>query len=83
MARYESITYSRQDAFDVERDMRCDPPFEMVDEDATAEKMAYYLSGKGAALIGEFSISKKGREQIIRKASEVLEILCSGKEQQC
>lgn len=82
MARYESITYSRQDAFDVERDMRCDKPFEMMDEDATAEKMAYYLCGKGAALIGEFSISKKGRDQIIRKASEVLEMLCSGKEQQ-
>lgn len=77
MASYESITYSRQEAFEVERDLRS-TPFDM-DIGESAAKMAYHLCGN-AALIGEFVISKTGKEELIREGKAVLEMLCSGKE---
>ena len=77
MASYESITYSRQEAFEVERDLRS-TPFDM-DVGESAAKMAYHLCGN-AALIGEFVISKTGKEELIREGKAVLEMLCSGKE---
>ena len=64
MASYESITYSRQEAFEVERDLRS-TPFDM-DVGESAAKMAYHLCGN-AALIGEFVISKTGKEELIRE----------------
>lgn len=77
MAHYESITYTRQEAFEVENDLRC-MPFEMEIGESAA-KMAYHLCGN-AALIGEFVISQTGKEELIREAKSVLEMLCSGKE---
>ena len=77
MASYESITYSRQEAFDVERDLRC-LPFELEIGESAA-KMAYHLCGS-AALIGEFVISQTGKEELLREGKAVLEMLCSGKE---
>jgi hypothetical protein len=59
MAHYESITYTRQEAFGVEDDLRC-MPFEMEIGESAA-KMAYHLCGN-TALIGEFVISQTGKE---------------------
>lgn len=77
MAHYESITYTRQEAFDVEDDLRC-MPFEMEIGESAA-KIAYHLCGN-TALIGEFVISQTGKEELIREAKAVLEMLCGGKE---
>ena len=64
MADYESIIYSRQDAFEVEEDLRSDR-FDL-EKGESATKIAYHLCGK-SALIGEFVISEEGREEILRK----------------
>ena len=79
MAIYESITYSRQQQFSVEKDLQCNR-FELEQGDSAA-KMAYHLC-KDAALIGEFIISQNGKEEILKKGQSVLELLCSGKENQ-
>ena len=66
MAIYESITYSRQQLFSVEKDLQCNR-FELEQGDSAA-KMAYHLC-KDAALIGEFIISQNGKEEILKKVS--------------
>lgn len=76
MAFYESITYSRQDAFDIEPELRSDC-FEL-EQGESAAKIAYHLCGK-AALIGEFVISEEGREELLQEARRVFRLLCQGK----
>lgn len=76
MAVYESITYSREDAFDVEDDL-CSGIFEL-EKGESATKIAYHLCGK-AALIGEFVISEEGREEILREACRIFKMMCEGK----
>ena len=78
MARYESITYSRQEDFCIENDLRC-RPFDM-EIGESAVKMAYHLCGD-AALIGEYVISEEGRLEILREGQYILTLLCSGKKE--
>lgn len=76
MAHYESITYSRQDAFDVEPELRSGK-FEMAIGESPI-KIAYLLCGN-SALIGEFVISEEGRSDIQKEASRLFRLMCEGK----
>lgn len=76
MATYESITYSRQDAFDVEQELRSEK-FEL-EKGESAAKVSYYLCGN-SALIGEFVISEEGKADILREACRLFELKCKGK----
>lgn len=76
MATYESITYSRQDAFDVEQELRSEK-FEL-EKGESAAKVAYHLCGN-AALIGEFVISEEGKADILQEARHLFEQMCKGK----
>lgn len=76
MAQYESITYSRQDNFNVEDELRSEN-FELeIGESAT--KAAYLLCGK-AALIGEFVISDEGTKEILENARRIFWTMCAGR----
>ena len=78
MADYESITYSRQDAFDVEEDLKSDRfDFETGD---SAIKIAYQLCGK-SALIGEFVISEEDKTEILREARRIFRTMCESKKE--
>jgi len=76
MAVYEGITYSRQDVFDIEEDIRSER-FEF-EEGESATKIAYLLCDN-AALIGEFVISDDDRNEILREARRVFIDVCAGK----
>ena len=76
MAVYEGITYSRQDKYDVEKDLRCER-IDLEDSDSST-KTAYMLCSK-SALIGEFIVSDEAKNDIIRDASRSFEQLCSEK----
>ena len=76
MADYESIIYSRQDAFEVEEDLRSDR-FDL-EKGESATKIAYHLCGK-SALIGEFVISEEGKTEILREARRIFRMMCEGK----
>ena len=76
MAVYESITYSRQDTFDVEQELRSEK-FEL-EKGESAAKVAYHLCGN-SALIGEFVISDEGKADILREACHLFELVCKGK----
>ena len=76
MAQYESITYTRQESFQVEPDLLC-RPFEMQVGESAA-KIVYHLCND-AALVGEFVISETGRNEIICEAQHALELLCKNK----
>lgn len=76
MADYESIIFSRQDAFGVEEDLRSDR-FDL-EKGESATKIAYHLCGK-SALIGEFVISEEGKEEILREARRIFRMMCEGK----
>lgn len=76
MADYESIIYSRQDAFNVEKDLISDR-FDL-EKGESATKIAYHLCGK-SALIGEFVISDEGKAEILREARRIFRMMCEGK----
>lgn len=76
MADYESITYSRQDAFNVEEGLWSDR-FEL-EKGESATKIAYHLCGK-SALIGEFVISEEDRAEILREGRYIFRMMCEGK----
>lgn len=79
MAIYESLTYTRQEAFDVEPDLRCEGLFQMNDNgDDHAVMMAYQLY-KNAPLIGEFAISPAGRNEMLKEGRKAFRKLCEGK----
>lgn len=78
MADYESITYSRQDAFDVEKNLRSGK-FDMEVGDS-ATKMAYLLCAN-SALIGEFIISEEDRTEILREAHRIFRTMCERKKE--
>ena len=68
MSYHEGLTYSRQDAFQVEDDLRCQC-VDIEDTD-TAEKIAYRC--KNSALIGEFFVSTEGKKDVLQKAQRIL-----------
>ena len=72
MPYHEGLTYSRQDAFRVENDLRC-KRVDIEDTD-TAEKIAYRC--QNAALIGEFPVCAEGRKDVFEKAQRILLNLC-------
>lgn len=76
MANYESITYSRQNAFDVEKEL-LSGCFEL-ERGESATKIAYHLCGE-SALIGEYVISEEGRQEVIHDAQHIFYLLCGKK----
>ena len=76
MADYESITYSRQDAFGIEEDLRSGK-FDL-EKGESATKIAYHLCSK-SALIGEFVVSEEGRAEILHEAQRIFRMMCEGR----
>lgn len=76
MADHKSLICSRQDAFEVEDDLRSER-FDLEEGDS-ATKIAYCLCGK-SALIGEFVISEEGKAEILREARRIFRMKCEGK----
>ena len=77
MPYHQCLTCSRQEAFGVEEDLRCES-IDIEETDAAA-KAAYLRCGK-TSLIGEISVSAESKRDIFREAEDVLLRLCKTKE---
>lgn len=77
MARHECITYSRQERFDVEADLRCG----VLDFEATDNswKTVHLRCCNESALIGEFIFTDEVKAEIIHDACRYFEKICTGR----
>lgn len=77
MSKHEGITYSRQDQFCVEEDLRCGVLD--IDISDTSVKAVHLHCSRASALIGEFIFADSIKAEIIADAIRCFEKLCTGR----